>query len=384
MRFAFHQAVTPHASSAHESRQFGQVFYEAAPTGPSAVSDYSIVMQELTLQMKQLQLQLEEAHCRELVLNERIAKMEAMKVPERAVAVAGAVTPVQPSNIISLPVPQSAATPSAVPRLDPRAPRPSPVLPQQHRRASNPQAPPPPPTPRVHAVEPAARSRSTGKPLIRNIHELKSLMEKAYKPGNDRELRIIQELCAHAHDTPQPRRTEMDKFVLTRWRNPNAFRPSGDAGLNNPQIGDPVQAWWDYYCHHRASWPRGVRSDAAGKPIWEDLVLRDLVTRLRPNTDGERLANRNIFLNSVWALFADDRLYRDIVIRNEVAVGRVLTTAVVPFPSGRELTSDAIAEHFAQCGVTIKFAEDKLGPWARMNVDASAVAGLGADSGEVV
>lgn len=104
-----------------------------------------------------------------------------------------------------------------------------------------------------------------------------------------------------------------------------------------------------------------------GKPVWEDLEMRCLVNRLRPKDDGERLVHRNVFMNAVWEVFAEEGLYGRIVRENEVVIGPFLTAAVVPF-EGKEISPLDIAVHFGRCGVKVGWADERLTPWSQRNL----------------
>ena len=112
--------------------------------------------------------------------------------------------------------------------------------------------------------------------------------------------------------------------------------------------------------------------DEEGRPVWDDLEMRCLVNRLRPKDDGERLIHRNLFMYAVWEVFAEEDLYRKLVTDNKVVIGPFLTAAVVPF-EGKEISPLDIAVHFARCGVTIGWAQKRLTPWSKRNLQNGGV-----------
>jgi hypothetical protein len=199
-------------------------------------------------------------------------------------------------------------------------------------------------------------------------------MALAQNPINVAEYNAVKAFCSQAHHTPAELRTPLHRVVLTRWRNPTVVRGGRDPGLNNPTIQDSVDDWYHYLCSHQASWPRGIRWGKDGLPIKQDIELRLLVSRLRPEAkirgaekeaDGRELAQNNSFYTSVFDLFADDGLYRQIVEKHRLTIPRLPSPSpTIPFPD-TVVTAEAIALHFARAGVSVDFAEKTLGPWAR-------------------
>jgi hypothetical protein len=198
------------------------------------------------------------------------------------------------------------------------------------------------------------------------------LLKEAHEPGNVDHYKKVKELCADAH-AAKDRRTEMQKYLLVKWKTPEWVRkPQTSDNVNtlpptNPLRDDPPEDWVAYYAVFPDSWPLGVRRDVDGRPLLADMRASRTVARLRPEmvideptTRTARLRFKELVIN----LFSAPRAYHQALIRNDVMIAPQITYQ--PFAGPLEdITLDGVARHFAMCGITVTAAERELGPWAR-------------------
>ena len=203
----------------------------------------------------------------------------------------------------------------------------------------------------------------------RTIGQLQSLMITAHKPGNDGALAKIKALCAEAHSTPRELKTELQKYLLSNWRNPNLFTESARfvplvPAKMNPRLDDPVETWFAYLSTHHGSWPRGVRRDSRNRPFMSDLKASRTVARLRPDVDtAATVASRSEFLTCVTELFSTPGVYKTYIEQNGLTVAPAVSYR--PYPGFAPITLDAVIRHFADCGVTVEAAAEEFEPWSR-------------------
>ncbi|KAJ7207896.1 hypothetical protein GGX14DRAFT_365957 [Mycena pura] len=227
------------------------------------------------------------------------------------------------------------------------------------------------------ANEPHATSTSSSRSIRtpKTVRQLQYLMDKAHEPGNEDYLAKVKDLCSEAHLTPREKKTELQRYILHNWRNPEPAATSAPLLLpvqeslqlraNNPRVDDPVEVWHAYLTMHRGSWPRGVRCQADGTPHLGDLKASRTVARLRPAIDanGDSTA-RNEFMACAVQLFASPGMYKDLLRRNALSVAPVVTYKpyrVTQF----SVTATEVARHFAAAGVTVEESVAELEPWAQ-------------------
>lgn len=209
----------------------------------------------------------------------------------------------------------------------------------------------------------------------RTIGQLQSLMIAAHKPGNDGALAKIKALCAEAHSTPREHKTELQKYLLSNWRNPNLFVESARTAplvpaKMNPRMDDPVETWFAYLSTHHGSWPRGVRRDSRNRPFMSDLKASRTVARLRPDVDtAATVASRSEFLTCVTEVFSTPGVYKKYVEQNGVTIAPAASYR--PFPGFAPVTPDAVVRHFADCGVTVEAVAEEFEPWSRSYLAAT-------------
>ena len=206
----------------------------------------------------------------------------------------------------------------------------------------------------------------------RTISQLQSLMAAAHEPGNTRALLKIKALCAEAHATPREHKTPLQQHLLIHWRNPESPNEFGGSSQprtkTNPRRDDPIEVWYDYLCTHQSSWPRGVRRDADNRPFLPDLKASRIVAQLRPPdvspiTAGSGPATvRFEFLTMLTDLLDQRGMYRTILDNYRIHVSHVrnLRPYTAPFP----ISTESVARHLADCGVTVQSVQDELEPWA--------------------
>lgn len=269
-----------------------------------------------------------------------------------------------------------------------------------HQSVNLPARPGPPP-PSYSSVDLRAAPVQITPPIFtttwrnpKNIRQLQSLMTAAHQPGNDGALAKVKALCAEAHQTPREQKTDLQRFLLSNWRNP---APAGDstvpppplrlppqpAARINPRMDDPVEAWYDYLSAHQGSWPRGVRRDTRNRPHLPDLRASRTVARLRPEVDATgSITSRSEFMSRVAELFSVPGTYQEYIGR----LGLTIASSVlfVPFNGhgSPTITTEDVVAHFARCGVTTTAASQELEPWAQCYQAATpaAVTALHADS----
>ncbi|KAJ7748774.1 hypothetical protein DFH07DRAFT_775591 [Mycena maculata] len=217
------------------------------------------------------------------------------------------------------------------------------------------------------------------------VRQLQYLMNKAHQPGNDEALAKVKLLCAEAHQTRREEKTEMQRYVLANWRNPEP-PSSASASIsvspppaplllpnqallppraNNPRMEDSVEVWHAYLTTHQGSWPRGVRHQADGSPHLSDLKASRTVARLRPSIgpSGDTAA-RTEFMACAVQLFASPGMYRDLLRRNALSVAPVVEYK--PYRATHfSITATEVARHFAGSGVSVEEAVAELEPWAQ-------------------
>ena len=204
----------------------------------------------------------------------------------------------------------------------------------------------------------------------RNLQDLHWLMEAAHEPGNGMYLAKVKALCAEAHSTPTERKTELQKVLLSKWRNPI---PLGVAEvLMNPRIDDSVDIWYYYLCVHQRSWPRGVRKDLLGRPIISDLRANRIISRLRPieSSSSNPVTSRRAFVQRVVYLFSRPGAYQQILVVNDIDVAHSLSYLRF-YERAWPITIENIVRHFAACGITVKMAMRDFEPWARNYLETS-------------
>jgi len=210
----------------------------------------------------------------------------------------------------------------------------------------------------------------------KNIRQLQSLMNAAHKPGNDGALAKVKALCAEAHQTPRDQKTDLQRFLLSNWRNPGPAGehyshplvtpplPNQQPPITNPRMEDPVDVWYAYLSTHPGSWPRGVRRDSRGRPNLPDLKASRTVARLRPEVDVTgNMASRSEFMSYVARLFAEPGMYEQQLERNMFRVAPIISYKSYHGPP--TITLEEVIRHFADCGITVAEATQELEPWAR-------------------
>jgi hypothetical protein len=202
--------------------------------------------------------------------------------------------------------------------------------------------------------------------MPKNIPMLQSLMKSAHQPNNVDALRKIKLLCAEAHQTPKEEKTDLQRYLLTHWRNPAiGDLRSLPAPKTNPRLEDPVQSWVEYLTEHQTSWPRGVRRDEQGRPNVSDLTASRLIARLRPEVDQTGgPTSRYGFAACAAQLFSQTGMYQECIKSASIDIAPAIT--YIRFTGMlAETTFGDLARHFASCGVTLAMAAEQLEPWAR-------------------
>lgn len=274
----------------------------------------------------------------------------------------------------------------------------------------------PPSTPPVLPSSPTARSPSL--PIPKHIRHIQSLCTAAHTAGNHTALARIKALCTAAHATPKERKTDAQRWLLSNWRAPAWERERAASGgtdtstltsstptlstgiggatpMQPPRLDSPIDTWVAYLTVHPTSWPRGVRKDEHGKPLYADVKASRIVARLRPLASGEKprdgTANqtsnngsaspttpngRNSFTTLAVTLFADPTLYpsflaqHDIQIAQEVMYQRYDGLKV----PGTEMSLLDVVRHFASCGISEETGKE-MGGWAREYLRAATPSG---------
>ncbi|KAF6761358.1 hypothetical protein DFP72DRAFT_880866 [Ephemerocybe angulata] len=168
-----------------------------------------------------------------------------------------------------------------------------------------------------------------------------------------------------------------------------------DSPKTNPRLHDPVETWFDYYCTHKKSWPRGVRCDSQRRPILADLRADRAIARFRPaasvrmpqdttsNAAGTIMSTgesdnsevggveigfpapspRNQFKNMAVSLFCQQGLYAKRVreLGLSIAPSETYDEYTGPFP----ISVDDVVRHLARAGVTTEGLAVDLETWAR-------------------
>ncbi|KAF9463885.1 hypothetical protein BDZ94DRAFT_1235760 [Collybia nuda] len=240
------------------------------------------------------------------------------------------------------------------------------------------------PSPKLSAtpVPPARTSFPNNPKTIRQLH---ALMTAAHQPGNEAALSRVKVLCSEAHATPREQKTELQRVLLSTWRNPTPgggvppsivtstpplrtpVRPGGHSPSTikmNPRVDDPVEVWYEYLCTHQASWPRGVRRDARNKPILADLKASRTVARLRPEADpAGNTAPRAEFMACVVDLFSTPGAYQNRIETTNFKVAPA--TTIRPYRGPAAIAVEDVVRHLADCGITFDAATKELEPWAQ-------------------
>ncbi len=207
----------------------------------------------------------------------------------------------------------------------------------------------------------------------RTISQLQSLMAAAHEPGNTRALLKIKALCAEAHATPREHKTPLQQHLLIHWRNPESLNELGGSSQprtkTNPRRDDPIEVWYDYLCTHQSSRPRGVRRDAdSNRPFLPDLKASRVVAQLRPPDVSPIMAGsgpatvRFEFLTILTDLLDQRGMYRKIL--NNYRISVPLVTNLRPYTAPFPISTESVARHLADCGVTVQSVKDELEPWA--------------------
>jgi hypothetical protein len=233
-------------------------------------------------------------------------------------------------------------------------------------------------------------------------------MAAAHKPGNERALAKVKVLCGEAHATPRELKTDLQRYLLSNWRNPTPSSSNGTASppmlppapptapaamlnrsrsgsntvlgsssstaafnahpvKNNPRIDDPVEVWYEYLCTYPSCCPRGVRRDSRNRPHLPDLRASRLVARLRPELsqgNSQQLAVRADFMTRVVALFSVPSAYAKKIKAGGLVVAPVVMYRAYSMGVAGTLCEADVVRHFTQCGVTVAVAENELEPWA--------------------
>uniref|UniRef100_A0A0W0FJ20 Uncharacterized protein n=1 Tax=Moniliophthora roreri TaxID=221103 RepID=A0A0W0FJ20_MONRR len=196
---------------------------------------------------------------------------------------------------------------------------------------------------------------------------LRGLMEKA-KAMDSRALTRIKSLCKEAHATPRDEKSWAQKFVLSEWRNPPELATPSSLNrdptrplLPNPRMGDSFESWYEYYCIHNSSLPRGVRKDTFGRPWKPDLRASRIAAQLRP-AQGCQPATRTEFTVSLMELLDTPGEYQRIVIERGFSVASEVTLS--PYEGPASVTVEDVVRHMAGCGITFQMIRDDLEPWS--------------------
>ncbi|KAJ7074235.1 hypothetical protein C8F01DRAFT_1099730 [Mycena amicta] len=218
--------------------------------------------------------------------------------------------------------------------------------------------------------------------MPKTLRQLQLLMSKAHQPGNEESLARVKILCTDAHQTPRDRKTDMQRYILANWRNPDpvgtsssSFKPPLLLGPNHsvqahgpPNMSDPTEIWHAYLTVHPGSWPRGVRREADGAPHFDDLKASRTVARLRPalGPDGDATM-RNEWMTCAVGMFAAPGMYADLLRREGlvVAPSNMAARGAANVSGMDMIRAEDVARHFAEAGITVIEAERELEPWAR-------------------
>ncbi|KAF7293547.1 hypothetical protein MIND_01133100 [Mycena indigotica] len=217
--------------------------------------------------------------------------------------------------------------------------------------------------------------------MPRTLRQLQLLISKAHQPGNDDTLTRIKALCTEAHNTPREQKTEMQRYILANWRNPEpatatsslhghsqlplllGSHRSVQPRVNNPRADDPTEVWHAYLTVHQGSWPRGVRKEADGSPHFDDLKASRTVARLRP-TGGDS-SFRNEWMSCVVGIFATPGMYADLLRREGLVVAPSHMALRQPYSASNAIRVENVVRHLANAGVTVADAEREIEAWAR-------------------
>lgn len=211
----------------------------------------------------------------------------------------------------------------------------------------------------------------------RTLQDLQWLMKAAHKPGNDMHLAKVKSLCAEAHATPREGKTELQKVLLSKWRNPEGIAQASSLEVKmNPRIDDSVETWYSYLCMHQGSWPRGVRKDLLGQPIMSDLRASRMISRLRPeaglkSSSPNPLVSKAAFMQQVIFLFSRPGAYHRILVGSGITVAQTLS--YLPFHERTgPITVENLVRHCAACGITVQMAAQDFEPWASNYLEMSS------------
>jgi hypothetical protein len=283
-----------------------------------------------------------------------------------------------------------------------------------HILPARPSGPVPAHTP-VDLKASAAHSPTSTPPTSRipkTLRQLQSLMVAAHQPGNDRALTKVKALCGEAHATHRDQKTDLQRYLLSNWRNPtpsssngtasppsvptapaamlNRSRSISNAGpgsssgaafhshpvKNNPRIDDPVEVWYDYLCTYPSSCPRGVRRDWRNRPHLPDLRASRIVARLRPELahgNGSHLSLRADFMTRVVAVFSVPGAYAEKIKAEGLVVSPLVIYRAFRTDVNGSVSEEDVVRHFAQCGVTVEVAEKELESWAKCYLSQAPV-----------
>jgi hypothetical protein len=258
----------------------------------------------------------------------------------------------------------------------------------------------------------AARSPTSTSPTSRvpkTLRQLQSLMAAAHQPGNERALAKVKALCGEAHATHRDQKTDLQRYLLSNWRNPTPSSSNGTASppavptapaamsnfsrsisnggpssvashsqpvKNNPRLDDPIEVWYDYLCTYPTSYPRGVRRDWRNRPHLPDLRASRIVARLRPELahgNGLHLSLRADFMTRVVAVFSVPGAYAEKIKAEGLVVSPLVMCRPFRTDANSSVTEEDVVRHFAQCGVTLEVAEKELGPWAKCYLSQAPV-----------
>nr|GAT51078.1 predicted protein [Mycena chlorophos] len=227
--------------------------------------------------------------------------------------------------------------------------------------------------------------------MPKSLRQLQLLMSKAHQPGNEDALARVKVLCTEAHNTKREHKSDLQKYLLANWRNPDPsvislpstqppppllLGPNHSVAPNravappptNPRLDDPTEVWHAYLTLNPSSWPRGVRREPDGSPHFDDLNASRTVARLRPHDNNPTL--RNEWMTVAVGLFAAPGMYADLLRREGLVVAPANAAVRRPYRVSDGAAVDMIraedvARCFAEAGVTLLEAERELEVWAR-------------------